>query len=190
MSQTQYREAIAAFQPANEQEAGDQQAILWYIDLMGDSVLLRENQLGHLTGSGFIMNEALDKVLLVHHNIRNAWAWTGGHADGDGDLLAVALREAMEETGVTAVRPLAADIASIDILPVFRHQKRGRYVNAHLHLSAGYVLICDEREALHVKPDENSGVRWFPAKAIAAPMFSEDDVYLYTKLIRWARAQK
>jgi len=129
------------------------------------------------------MNPALNKVLLVHHNIRNAWAWTGGHADGDADLLRVAVKEAKEETGISSVYPLYENIASIDILPVFGHEKRGKYVSAHLHLSVAYLLICDELQATRSKPDENTGVAWFETDKFTNAYFDPSDVYLYNKLI-------
>lgn len=184
----QYKKEITAFIPAGPQEAADQIAILWYMKHFGDTVLLRDNLIAHITSSGFLMNPALDKALMIHHNIRDTWAWTGGHADGDGDLLSVAIREAMEETGAVSITPLSPQIASIDILQVYGHQKNGHYVNAHLHLSVAYILLCGEQERLRIKPDENTGVRWFPVEAIAPPQFSPADVALYTKLIRWARA--
>ena len=85
---------------------------------------------------------------MAHHNIYRVWAWTGGHADGESDLLSVALREAREETGVTHLLPLSADIMSLDILPVWGHVKRGRYVTAHQHLNVSYLLVADEMDSL------------------------------------------
>jgi len=55
---------------------------------------------GHITGSAWIVNEAFDEALLVHHAKLNKWVQPGGHADGDENILAVALREAQEETGI------------------------------------------------------------------------------------------
>ena len=54
------------------------------------------------------------------------------------------------------------DIFSLEILTVDGHEKRGVYVPSHLHLNITYLLEADESETLRVKPDENSGVRWFP----------------------------
>ena len=183
---SQYIEEIAHFSPSSSGDAAAQNALLWYAGVFGDQVLLRDNLIAHITSSGFIMNPALDKVLMIHHNIRDAWAWTGGHADGDPDLLSVALREAHEETGAVGITPLSRDIASVDILPVYPHVKNGRCVNAHLHLSVAYILICGEDEHLRVKPDENSGVRWFDADKISPPLFDSKDVALYAKLMQWA----
>ena len=100
-----YISAIMAYSPKDDLESQDQKIILDCIKLFPHSILFRENEIAHITSSGFILNKSLDKALMIHHNIRNTCAWTGGHADGNPDLLAVATREAFEETGVN-VTPL------------------------------------------------------------------------------------
>lgn len=182
-----YREAIEAYEPANEQEASDKRVILGYMDSQPGTLLTRENQIAHITSSGLILNKALDKMLMVHHNIYNTWAWTGGHADGNPDLLEVALKEGQEETGVKNLVPLTEEIASIDILPVYGHMKRQAYVSSHLHLNVSYVLIADEEEVLYVKKDENSGVAWIRGEALDT--FSNEPymIAVYSKIIQRAR---
>lgn len=182
-----YIEAIKAYEPINEQEAAEKRVILQYINDYPHNILLRENEFGHLTSSGFIMNKTLDKVLMVHHNIYNTWAWTGGHADGDEDLLHVAIKEAKEETGVKHVEPLFEDIASIDVLPVWGHVKKGVYVPTHMHLSVAYVLIADEEEELQIKADENSGVKWLNADELHKYSDEKEILEVYKKLIKKAR---
>lgn len=182
-----YIEEIRRYVPDSPQQKADQETILWYTEQFGDQILTRENTIAHITSSGFLMNATLDKVLMVHHNIRDTWAWTGGHADGDADLLSVAVREAMEETGLARVMPLSEEIASIDILCAYGHVRRGVYVSTHLHLSIAYILICDENMPLRVKPDENSAVRWFALDDIDTPLFDCRDVALYRKLASWAQ---
>lgn len=175
------------YTPFSAQEEEDKGVILNFIYQNKETVLYRKNKIAHITSSGFILNPSLDKVLLIHHNIRDAWAWTGGHADGDGNLLGVALKEAREETGVATFTPLSSKIASVDILPVYGHQKNGSYVSAHLHLSVAYLLICAESEPLKTKPDENSGVKWFSTNYFTNQNFDPHDVYLYNKLIQKAK---
>lgn len=182
-----FTEQIVKFIPTNDQESQDKKIILDYIEQFPHNILLRDNQFAHITSSGFIMNEALDKVLMVHHNIRNAWAWTGGHADGDTDLLYVAIKEAKEETGVNVATPLSKDIVSIDILPVYGHMRKGEYVSAHMHLSVAYILIASENETLIVNEDENSGVSWITVNRFTEDYFDIHDVYLYNKLIKRAK---
>lgn len=181
-----YIKAIKDYNPINEQEMQDKKVILNYIKHYGNNTLLRDNEIAHITSSGFIMNKTLDKVLLVHHNIRNVWSWTGGHADGDEDLLHVAIKEAKEETGITDIKPLSNDIASIDILSVFGHVKNDKYVNVHLHLSIAYVLIADENNKLRICAEENSGVEWFSLEKFTSKYFNERDLYLYKKLVSFA----
>ena len=151
---------IADYKPYNEQEAHDQ-AVMRQLLATQPDLFTRENQVAHMTASSWLLNATHDKVLMIYHNIYHSWAWTGGHADGDRDLLAVAKREAMEETGVTEIRAISEDIFSLEILTVDGHEKRGAYVPSHLHLNVSYLLETDEEEVLRIKPDENSGVRWF-----------------------------
>ena len=79
-----------------------------------DDILTRENIAMHITSSGYIINKNRDKVLMIYHKIYDSWAWTGGHADGDDDLLHVAIKEAQEETGLKNVKALDKDIFSLD----------------------------------------------------------------------------
>lgn len=181
-----YIRQIQQFKACGEQEITDQKSILSYVLQEGSRALLRESALAHITASGFVMNKQLDKVLLVHHNIRGTWSWTGGHADGHGHLLQVACREAKEETGASEVQPLFEEIVALDILPVFAHWRRGVYVSAHLHLSVAYILLCDEREKLRPQLSENSAVAWFPLSYFTDEHFSPHDTRLYNKLIERA----
>ena len=146
-----YVDEIRAYTPQNEQEAADQRLILEYIRLFPDNILTRDNEIAHLSSSGFVVNADGTRVLMAHHNIYRVWAWTGGHADGEGDLLSVALREAREETGVEHIRPLSPAIASLDILPVWGHVKRGKWVPSHQHLNVSYLLVADESDALQIR---------------------------------------
>ncbi len=150
---------IKQYIPWNEQEENDQKVILQYIDLF-DNILLRKNVFAHMTSSSWIVNQDRTKVLMIYHNIYDSWAWTGGHADGEADLLSVALREAGEETGISDIKPVLDDIYSMEILCVDGHVKNGKYVSSHLHLNITYLLEADDRENLRIKAHENSGVKW------------------------------
>ncbi|WP_238906813.1 NUDIX hydrolase [Clostridium sp. YIM B02506] len=175
-------EDIKNYKPNNEQEEKDKKLIEYYIDNFKD-ILTRENELAHLTSSAFILNKDKSKALMIYHNIYDSWAWTGGHADGEEDLLAVALKEAKEETGIKKVRPITSDIFSLEILPVVGHYKRGQYVSAHLHLSVTYLLEADESEELIIKPDENSGVKWIPIDEVAKVSNESHMRVIYEKII-------
>lgn len=153
------REQIKNYKPYNEQEEKDKQTILKYIDTF-DDVLTRNNEFGHFTASSWAVNKERTKVLMIYHNIYKSWVWTGGHADGELDLLGTAIRELKEETGVENVRVLNNEIFSLEIICVNGHIKRGKYVSSHVHLNLTYLLEVDENEILKIKEDENSDVKW------------------------------
>lgn len=127
-------EQLERYEPYNEQEARDRALLLRALREEAD-VFTRENDRMHMTASAWVTNEAHDRVLMAYHNIYDSWAWLGGHADGEEDLLAVALREVREESGVKHARPASENIFSLEVLTVDGHEKRGAYVSSHLHLS-------------------------------------------------------
>lgn len=175
-------ERIQGYAPYNEQESADRLVILGMLERFPD-IFTRENRLAHMTASSWIVNHTRTKVLMVYHKIYDSWSWTGGHADGEVDLLSVAIREAKEETGICHVKAVSPDIYSLEVLTVDGHEKRGAYVSSHLHLNLTYLLEADERDALVRKDDENSGVAWFGlTEAVAAsaePWFKKR---IYSKL--------
>ena len=179
-----YADDIRAYRPQDEQEETDKRIILEYVDRYPDTVLTRRNEYAHITSSGFVVNADASKVLMAHHNIYRVWAWTGGHADGDGDLLSVALREAREETGVEHIKPLSTAIASLDILPVWGHVKRGAWVPSHQHLNVTYLLTADDRDPLHFREGENTKVGWLPAEGLLAYTNEWEMDGIYTKLLK------
>ena len=153
------KEKIKNYIPYNEQEENDKELMLKYIDTFED-VLTRNNKMCHFTASNWIVNKEKTKVLMVYHNIYKSWAWNGGHADGNEDLLRVAIKEAKEETGLKNLRVLSDGIFGIEILTVDSHIKSGKFVSSHLHLDCCYLIEADENEGLRIKVDENSGVKW------------------------------
>jgi len=175
-------DSIRRYTPYNEQEKKDKEVILYCIDNF-DDVLTRKNEIAHITSSAFVVNKTKNKVLMIHHNIYNSWSWTGGHADGEEDLLGVAIKELNEETGVSNIRPITSEIFSLDIIPVIGHMKRGKYVSAHLHLSVAYLVEADDSELLVVKEDENSGVKWIPIDKVNVYATEPHMHKIYKKLI-------
>lgn len=157
------RDAVAAFEPFNEQEEADRRVILRALDR--DPDCFDRTAQAHMACSIWTVDPTLTQTLLVYHNIYDSWSWIGGHADGERDLAAVALRELGEETGVGRSRIVPCGpggIYSLEVLTVDGHEKRGRYVSSHLHLNVTYLAVADPAEPIRVKPDENSGVRWVP----------------------------
>ncbi|SHM64268.1 ADP-ribose pyrophosphatase YjhB, NUDIX family [Anaerosporobacter mobilis DSM 15930] len=172
---------IRNYNPFNEQEKQDKKVALDYITTF-PNILTRENEFAHMTASSWIVNKDRTKVLMIFHNIYQSWAWTGGHADGEDNLLNVAIRETMEETGIKNIKPLQEDIFSLELLCVDGHVKRGKYVSSHIHINVTYLLEADESEALAIKEDENSGVRWIDIDDAVQISNEQNMKVVYTKL--------
>lgn len=183
MNRQELIEKIKAYHPFNEQEEMDKALLLNWIATR-ENAFSRDNTVAHMTASAWVVNKDRSKVLMVYHNIYNSWSWLGGHADGETDLLAVAIREVKEEAGIFNVRPVSEEIFSLESLTVDGHVKRGKYVSSHLHLNVTYLLEADSEEQVSVKEDENSGVAWFtPEEALkksTEPWFVER---VYGKLV-------
>lgn len=173
--------SLEKFVPYNEQEESDKELMLKYIDQF-DDVLTRENALCHFTASNWIVNKDKTKVLMIYHNIYNSWAWTGGHADGESDLLYVARKEAEEETGIKNLKLLSDGIFSVENLTVDSHIKRGKFVSSHLHLNCTYLFEADEEDILRIKEDENSGVKWIDIDKVCEVSSEEKMKLVYKKL--------
>ena len=154
------REQLEAYRPVNEQERRDRTLMLGLLD-GGQDLYTRENALCHLTASAWVVSQDRSQVLMCYHNIYDSWSWLGGHADGERDLAAVALREVREESGLTSVRLVSPRIYSLEVLTVDGHERRGAYVSSHLHLNVTYLVEADPAEPLRVKRDENSDLAWF-----------------------------
>lgn len=175
------KQQIEQYKPFNEQEKKDQEVILRYMQTFND-LLTRENEFAHFTASAWLVNEEFTKVLMVYHNIYQSWSWVGGHADGDANLLQVAVREAKEETGLSSVTPVSNDIFSIEILGVPAHKKRGQHVSTHVHLNVTFLLQADERDIIHIKSDENSDIGWFDLDNAIESSTEPDMKVVYKKL--------
>lgn len=126
----------------------------------------RELTLGHITGSAWLLDLHRERVLLTHHAKLDKWMQLGGHADGETDVARVALREAMEESGITDIELLWPDIFDIDIHLI---PARGNEPS-HYHYDCRFVLQCTGDED-YVVSDESRDLRWVPI----------DDVQRYTR---------
>ncbi|MCK5103511.1 MAG: NUDIX hydrolase [Cyclobacteriaceae bacterium] len=116
---------------------------------------------GHMTASAWIMDEFGTSVLLVHHKKLNRWLQPGGHADGDENIIAVATREAREETGLKSLRLIEEDIFDIDIHLIPKHKN----VNSHYHHDIRFLFVA-ERTENYVISDESNELAWIPMDKI------------------------
>jgi 8-oxo-dGTP pyrophosphatase MutT (NUDIX family) len=125
--------------------------------------LLRTCVPGHLTGSAWIVSPDRTQTLLTHHLKLDKWLQLGGHADGDGDLLAVALREAEEESGLKRVRAVSAEIFDVD-----RHWIPPRKAEpGHYHFDLRFMIEADPAEPLAIS-SESKDLAWVRLEGVAA----------------------
>ncbi len=144
----------------------------------GPSVLHRTAFPDHWTASAWIVDPRHEVVLLLLHPKLQRWLQPGGHADGNGDLPRVALREAREETGIGSLRLDSEEIFDLDVHPI---PARGKEP-AHFHLDARYFMTADrdapldpEREAIPISwvgiesllDAEDVGLQRMAAKTLA-----------------------
>lgn len=126
---------------------------------------------GHVTGSAWILDEARSACLLTHHRKLDRWLQLGGHADGDGDVLAVAMREAVEESGLRSLRPLSSAVFDCDVHLI---PARGAEP-AHWHYDVRFLLQADADEPLVVSA-ESKDLAWVALGAVSSR--SADDSVL------------
>ena len=135
-----------------------------------DDCLLRSQLSGHLTGSAWIVDPSRTRTLLTHHRKLDKWLQLGGHADGDPDLLAVALREAREESGLQRVHAVTPAIFDLD-----RHWIPERRTEpAHWHYDLRFMIEADPAEPLTVT-SESKDLAWI-AVADVTQLNSEESM--------------
>lgn len=135
---------------------------------------------GHLTASAWVVDPARSRVLLTHHRKLDLWIQLGGHADGEADLLAAALREVQEESGLTRVRAVAAEIFDVD-----RHRIPARKTEPeHWHFDVRFLIEADPTEPVVVS-DESHDVAWV-SLADAVRLNSEEAI---VRMVRKTRVR-
>ncbi len=115
----------------------------------------RSLPIGHVTGSAWLVNRAGSHVLLTHHKKLNIWVQLGGHADGDSDVLRVALREAKEESGLHAMELVMPQIFDIDVHLIPARQAEP----SHYHWDVRYAFRVVGGESF-TPTEESHELRW------------------------------
>ena len=156
------RQAFVDYSLRHREHEQVTQAFLALLDEGGVDPFTRERLTGHFTGSAWLVSADGKRALLTHHRKLQRWLQLGGHADGDHDLAAVALREAEEESGLPGLTLASADIFDLD-----RHwiPERGD-VPGHWHYDVRYVVVAGDNEAFVVS-EESLELAWRSVDEIA-----------------------
>ena len=114
-------------------------------------------QTGHVTASAWVLGRdcSLPAVLLTHHRKLGRWFQLGGHLEAGETVLAGALREAREESGLTGVRPLSEDVFDVDVHPIPERSS----APAHDHYDIRFLLDGPMEEPL-VASSESRALEW------------------------------
>lgn len=131
----------------------------------------RELLIGHITGSSWIVDKSRKFVLLTHHRKLDKWLQPGGHCDGDPDVLNVALKEALEETGVEGIKPISESIFDVDIHLI--PERKG--IPAHYHYDVRFLFEADKEIPLVIS-DESNDLAWISIEEL--PKLNDEESIL------------
>ncbi len=120
----------------------------------------RELPIGHVTGSAWLVSSDGSRVLLTHHRKLGAWLQLGGHADGNADVLAVAMAEATEESGLDGLVAESPWVFDLDIHTIPQRRRRdGSVEPAHFHYDVRFAVRACGGEDFRVS-DESHDLAW------------------------------
>lgn len=149
------QELLESYNPRFSEEKETKRRMLDFLN--NENAFERSNLEGHFTASSWITNKDDTKIILMNHKKLGIWIQPGGHCDGDKDTLAVAMKEANEETGIIHIVPVTGQIFDIDIhrCPEYKG------VPEHLHYDVRFHLrVLSDEEG--IPNDESEGLKWIP----------------------------
>jgi 8-oxo-dGTP pyrophosphatase MutT (NUDIX family) len=170
-------ELLHAYVPSDPEEQVYKERMLEFIKQHADC-FERSLAEGHFTGSAWLLNHDKSRALLMHHTKLDQWFQLGGHCDGDSDILAVALKEAQEESGINNIIPVSEDIFDIDIhrIPAFGNNKE------HYHYDVRFLLQVNGLDEI-VQNRESKELRWISTDRKELPTTSRSIVRMFEKWI-------
>ncbi|MDF1824555.1 MAG: NUDIX hydrolase [Verrucomicrobiales bacterium] len=146
-----------------EDYPGEEDRTLQFIDFVqGHSTCFeRHLEKGHITGSAWIVDSSGSQTLLTHHRKLNLWLQPGGHADGNADVMEVAMQEGLEETGLAALQPVKRRILDLDIhgIPARKDEP------SHFHYDVRF-LLQQEGESDYIVSEESHDLAWVPMEKL------------------------
>ncbi len=168
---------LSAYHPSDPREERMRLRILQFVQQNQDC-FRRTLLIGHVTGSAWVVNPERTHTLLVHHKRLDKWLQPGGHAEDEPSALAVAVREAEEETGLRVV-PVSDAIFDVDAHDIPARKKEP----AHVHYDIRYMVEADRKGRVVVSP-ESRAVEWVRLDRVGA-MNTDESVL---RLVRKTRA--
>lgn len=151
-------ELLKRYKPENEADRRQQRRLEAFVK-SHENCFERTNQEGHVTGSAWLVDRTGENVLLTHHKKLGKWLQLGGHADGSPDVLAVALNEAKEESGIAGIHPVSTEIFDIDVHLI--PERNGE--PQHFHFDIRFAFQVTGKAVFQVS-SESYGLKWIPIR--------------------------
>lgn len=170
---------LREYRPYDQHERDMYETLVRFVETETDC-FERHLQIGHITGSAWIIDRNRSQALLTHHFKLDRWLQLGGHADGDPDILRVALREAREESGLEDIRPISQTIFDVDVHPIPARGGEPR----HLHYDVRFLLEADSDAPLVIS-GESKDLAWIPLADIAQVTTEQSIARMAAKASGW-----
>ncbi len=141
-----------------------------------DDCFERSLEIGHITGSSWLLNKDHSKALLMHHTKLDRWLQLGGHCDGNPDVLAVAIKEAQEESGIQNITAVNSHIFDIDVhlIPENKREKE------HYHYDVRFLLQVVSDEQI-IQNRESKELQWIGKNYNELPTNNPSVVRMFNK---------
>ena len=123
-----------------------------------DNFWEKDNVVGQVTASSWVVNKERTKALMTHHLKLNRWLQLGGHLEAeDNTIVDSCFRELEEESGLTNFKLLSPKILDIDVHKI-PTSKKG--IPEHFHFDIRYLFEVDDTETIHFNVSESNEVVW------------------------------
>ncbi len=175
MKRTLLLNLLNAYTPSEPEELLYKEEMLEFLQ-KEENCFERSLEIGHFTASSWLLNKTKDQALLMHHAKLNIWCQLGGHCDGESDLLAVAIKEAKEESGISKIAPLQKEIYDIDIHVIPANPKE----KEHKHYDIRFLLYVVSEEQ-PIQNHESKALLWIDKKNSTLPSQEQSILRMHKK---------
>jgi 8-oxo-dGTP pyrophosphatase MutT (NUDIX family) len=178
MHRQNLKNLLKNYHPTDQAEKISKEKMLTFLDENPDC-FKRTLQIGHITASAWLLNHDRSQALLMHHAKLNVWVQLGGHCDGESDALAVAIKEAQEESGIQNIVPVNSEIFDIDIHLIPENSRE----KAHYHYDVRFLLqvVGDQN---FIQNRESKELRWIGKDRSELPTQAQSVVRMFDKWVK------
>jgi 8-oxo-dGTP pyrophosphatase MutT (NUDIX family) len=169
------------YHPAAPEEVIYKKRMLEFINAQQDC-FKRSLAIGHITASAWLLSADGSQALLLHHRKLDRWLQLGGHCDGNPDVLAVAIKEAQEESGIENIVAVNNQIFDIDIHKIPANSREA----AHDHYHVRFLLQVIGNEKI-IQNQESKELRWVGKNRLELPTDEHSVTRMFDKWLEVGR---